>query len=319
MFYKLIMALIVTTLVVCSESAKADSFWGKLKDRVQNEVENVVSGKVSRKAGDHAGEATDTVLNPSFDKEESDDENETSERNHRVKQHQHAGNPLQGLGGMGGMLSSLQQEVTIEPRYEFDLSILAKQTHKGEESIINQRFSDSAFMVDAGDGSQIIMDISNKAIVMIDEKENTKTGISTQFIKQMTKMGGSRFQAGKAKPIGVVDIKSTGKSKKILGYIVKQWVFKNGKEKGEVWMTDEIDFDFIGFSQQLMTLFGSEQSQMMFDFSSLEGDYPRGLALESKTYRGRKLQSHFLVKDVSRKPKVVDTSVYKTQSLMQGN
>lgn len=320
MYFKLTSALIAISISVYSSNVLADSFWGKLKNRVQDEVENVVSGKVARKASDKAGDAADTVLNPSLDNEEGQEQEETIQQQGNNEatpkaEPDAANNPMQGLGGM---LSSLQQEVTIESIYEFDLSLSATQTYDGESSSMNQRYSESAFMLETEDDNQIIMDLTNKVIVMVDHKAKTKTGIPTQFMQQMAKMGGAMAQTNSAQPVGVASIKKTGKSKKIAGYQADQWVFENGDETGEVWISNKIDFDFIGFTKELMTLFGSEQSQMMFDFSALKGDYPRGLALESTSYSGGKVQSKYQVTKLSLKPANLDLSKYQTKSIMQG-
>ncbi len=320
MFNKSIFTLIVSALILGSSDAFAESLWGKLKDRVKDEVENVVSGKVARKAGDKAGEATDAVLNPEIEKgvDQQATENQsaaTVETSKEVK------SPV-GLSGFGGMLNAIQKEVDIEDKYSFELWVNATQTHNGQTSNLQQWFSDSAFMLktetEADLAGRVIMDLKNKAIVMLDEKAKTKTVMSTEFIKNMAKMGGNA-QKEKGQEITVSDIKRTGKTKKILGYITEQWVFKSQTEQGEVWVATGIDFDFIGFSQKLMTNFSNGQSQSMFDFSSLrEGDYPLGLVLESITKSNGEVKSHYLVNELSLKPSAIASTEYRTKSLMEG-
>ncbi len=321
MKFKLILAMIALSFSVFSTNVLAQSLWGKLKNRVQDEVENVVTGKVARKAGEKAGEATDAVLDPKAAQEQ--DEQQSQEPSESQGSDEVAGvlpsnNPLSGFGGLGGMMNALKQEVAINDQYRFDLSVVASQSYKGDTSIMKQGFSESAFMIDSDADNQIVMDLENQAIIMIDNKARTKTAMSTQFIKQMAKMGGQAKPRGQTEPIDIGSISNTGKSKKLLGFTVQKWVFDNGKEKGEVWITDEIDFDFISFSKKLMTTFGNEQHQVMFDFSSLQGDYPRGLALESKTTIGGRQESHYLVKEISQDPNVMDLGSYGSKPLVEG-
>ncbi len=323
MLYKARLSLITITIYLFSNSVFADSLWGKLKNRVKNEVENVVTGKVARKAGDKAGEATDSVLNPDFENAEDDVQDQRRDSNSnqtnktaKANDSNRGTQPSNGFGGFGGILSAMQQEVTIQDRYSFDLSVKAKQTYDGNTSFMNQWFADGHIMIESDDTTRAIMDLSNEVMIMIDEKAKTKTGMSTQMIQNMAKMAGSYQKANTAEPVDVGKIEKTGKSKKILGYTAQQWVFESKGEKGEVWITDEIKFDFISFSTKLMEMFGGQQSSMMFDFSSLKGNFPVGFPLESVTGIGSGNESYYLVTEISEKPTKMNLSTYQTKSLM---
>ena len=323
---KTVILLLAVFLITPTHNASASSLWGKLKKRVENEVENVVTGKVARKAGDKAGEATDAVLNN--EAEQVDGVNQPSlepsrSKNKNAESNAVANNPLGNLGGMGGigsMLNAMQQEVSIDDRYSFDFSVSAENTYGKNKSLINQKYSSSAFMIDDDKGNQIIMDLTNQAIVMLDNKAKTQSAMSAKLIQQMSEMGGSQFQAAnKTSTVDIANIKKTGESKEIAGYRAEQWVFEGESNRGEVWFTNKVDFDFVDFTKQLSQVFGGKQSRAMFDFSSIEGDYPRGVIMESKTYENSELESHYLVTKLNRKSTDIDLSGYAAKTLMQGS
>ena len=214
----------------------------------------------------------------------------------------------------------MQQEVAIDDRYAFDFSVNAENAYGSKKSSINQKYSSSAFMIDDDKGNQIIMDLTNQAIVMLDNKAKTQTAMSAKLIQQMSAMGGSQFQAAnKTSTVNITNIKKTGKSKKIAGYSAEQWVFESESNRGEVWFTNKVDFDFVDFTKQLSQVFGGKQSRAMFDFSSIEGDYPRGVIMESKTYKNDELESHYLVTKLNPKPTDIDLTGYTAKTLLQSS
>lgn len=291
-------------------------FFDKLADRVQDRVENVVSGKVAKKAGDKAGEATDAVINP-----ESDDkvvEQPSSANGVDVNSRSEAAveNAPSAIGGLGGMLQALQQKVIIEESYRFTLKTKTEITSEGNLDVVEQSFSSDAFHVQIDDNQSMIMDMKNEAMIMIDKKAKTKSPISSQFLRKMAKMGGVNLSKEVKESLAVDRLKKTKKTKKILDYKASLWTYEDGRDSGEIWITEEVDFDFVGFNKRLMGMFDNGGGQFSLDFSKLQGQLPNGLPLETTLYVDGKVKTKSRVIAVSKEFQVIDLANYQEQSMM---
>ena len=51
----------------------------------------------------------------------------------------------------------------------------------------------------------------------------------------------------------------------------------------------------------------------------INGDYHRGVIMESKAYENNELESHYLVTKLNRKPTDIDLYGYSAKTLMQGS
>jgi hypothetical protein len=305
--------LIVATLI--ASPAKA-GFFDKLADRVQDRVENVVAGKVAKKAEDKAGEATDAVINSeSNDQQEELNPNTYQSVTSQGSQPEQS-NPMSGMGDLGGMLKALQQKADIESNYSFDLKIKSEITSEGEANVMEQSFSSDAFHVKIDDNQSMIMDMKNEAMIMIDEKAKTKSAMSSKFLKQMAKMGGAKAMQQKAQSPSIDRIKRTGKTREILGYESDQWVYEDGRDRGELWVTEEIDFDFVDFNKRVVEMFDNGSGQFSVDFSQLQGKFPNGMPLEMTNYVDGQVNTKMRVLSVSEKLRVVDLSPYREQSML---
>ena len=90
----------------------------------------------------------------------------------------------------------------------------------------------------------------------------------------------------------------------------------NGEDKGEVWMTSDIDFDFVAFNKNLLKMFDNGSGQFNIDFSQIEGKFPRGYPLEMTSYQNGKVNSSSRAISVDPNPKQLDLSGYQAQSMM---
>jgi len=182
---------------------------------------------------------------------------------------------------------------------------------------MSQALADDSILIEAGSGEVIVMDLKNEAMIVVDKKEKTKMPMSTDLIKQMAKMGrGMNKQA--AKSASIQKLEKTGKSKNLLGFEVEQWIFEDGSVSGELWVTEAIDFDFIGTYKRMAEAFGADQGQMGYDFSKLEGVYPTGLTLEMISYENGKLESEYVVTEVNQSGSSLDLSKFRSKSMMEG-
>jgi hypothetical protein len=340
---------ILATLVAVSSLMTGPvnaGFLDKLIDRVGDKVENVVSGKVARKAGDKAGDATDAVINPEVDNtagDTSDDvintedddkvdkttdlvsnpdtsgdvvEQPSSSDDVNTSSDSTSANPLTGFGGLGGMLQALQKKVNIEDSYRFELKMKSEITSEGNVNVMEQSFSNNALLVQVDGNQSMILDMKNEAMIMVDEQAKTKYPMSTQLLKQVAKMGGASLNKKIEESLSVGRLEKTGKTKEILGYKASQWTYSEGSDNGEIWITEELDFDFVDFNRRLMSMFDNGGEQFSVDFSKLQGQLPNGLPLETTNYVDGQVESQMKVVSVSKEPQVIDLSGYREQTML---
>lgn len=310
---------LATTLVIASTliiSPVKAGFLDKLSDRVKNQVENVIGGKIAKKAGEEAGEATDAVINPESNDPDSEQSSNSNERDIKANSSKSASSSVSDMGGLGGMLQALQQKVNIEDQYTFMLTVEMEIVSEGDANKMEQSFSNDAFHVKIDENQSMILDIKNESMIMIDKKAKTKASMSSQIIKKMAKMGGANLNGKVNQPQSIQRLKRTGETKKILGYTSNEWAYTEGRDKGEIWVTEEINFNFVDFNKRLISLFDNGGGQFSVDFSNLKGQIPIGLPLESTNYVNGKIDSQMKMVSVSEKKHVIDLSDYREQSML---
>ncbi len=330
---KLITVLLATLTLSLPVHA---NFLDRLVDRVERSVENVVSGKVAGKAGDKAGEATDAVINPETGRADPNYQEDSQQG------YQDAGNSTdaqasapsgsqyqaqggssqdqgapQGLpGGLGGMLQALQQKADYNNEYAFDFEVETEVTVDGETSKILQAYGADVFMMDLEDEQRMILDVANQSMLMINDKERSVMAMSTQFMKQMASMGGSMVRSQGVEAELVTSIRKTGQTKQVAGYLTHQWIFEGSEGNGEMWVAESLDFDFVRFNKQLMSLFDDGSGQFSVDFSKFEGEFPIGLPLETVSYQNGKVEHTSRAVRVNESPSAINLSGYQSQSMM---
>lgn len=328
-------AVVLVTALTFSLPTHAN-FLDRLADRVERSVENVVSGKVAGKAGDKAGEATDAVINPETAPSEPNYQEDSqqgyqdasnsadaqasaptgSQYQAQANSNQDQAVP-QGLpGGLGGMLQALQQKANYNNEYAFDFEVATEMTVDGETSTMVQAYGADAFMIDLEDEQRMILDVANQSMLMINDKERSVMAMSTQFMKQMASMGGSMARAQGVEAELVTSIRKTGQTKQVAGYLTHQWVFEGTEGNGEMWVAESLDFDFVRFNKQLMSLFDDGSGQFSVDFSKFEGEFPVGLPLETVSYKDGKVEHTSRAIRVSENPAALNLSGYQSQSMM---
>ncbi len=310
---------VATALLFTSFTSNA-GFLDKLVDRVERRVEDTVADKIAKKAGDKAGEATDAVINPEERTDDSTQEaGELPNQARPVSQTAPSSKPptMKGMGGLGSMMKAMQQPVDTDDSYRFDMAFVTESTYENKTDTMEQGFAKNAFYVKVDDQQSVIMDLDNKAMIMIDNKRKTKSAMSTDVMKQLASMGMAQSKSSKKQNSTPTKITRTGETKDILGYSTEKWTFEDDKHTGDVWIAKGLDFDFVAYSKRLIETFGGENNQAMtIDFSKLEGEIPMGYPLESTTYKNGKLESSNKVVSIYKEPLTVDLSGHKLKSMM---
>jgi Domain of unknown function (DUF4412) len=107
---------------------------------------------------------------------------------------------------------------------------------------------------------QFVMDPSSKQILIImpDQKMYMEMPMPEAKINSQTEKGMNEN----------ADFSNTGETKEILGYNAEKWVYKNGDDQGEAWLTKDIG-SFIWFNNPMMN--DESKPQWMKDLK--EGGY----------------------------------------------
>lgn len=97
--------------------------------------------------------------------------------------------------------------------------------------------------------SLMIFDYKNKAMLILSDKDGEKSGIAMNFEPDSIQQGKGKDEL--AEPVPQEDLsaynmyyKATGRSKNVLGYKCKEYVYENPEGKVELWATNEIKYNY---------------------------------------------------------------------------
>ena len=322
-----VIAASTLAILMGMQTAQA-GFFDRLVDRVERGVENAVSGTVARKASNEAADATEAVISPKsqpgndsqYDSQPVENANASAatsapQATQSAPAPQAAPAAMPSAGGFGGMLQALQQKANYNDQYSFDLEVENEITSDGETNTMVQSYGEDGFMVVLEEDQKMVLDVTNQAMLMINDKERSVMAMSTQFMKQMAGMAGGMAKSQQT-PDKISSIRKTGQSKQIASYLAHQWVFESDDGNGEMWMAESIDFDFVAFNKKLLSLFDDGSGQFAVDFTQLEGEFPMGLPLEMIGYKNGKVDHRSLTVRVNESPATLNLGGYTSQSML---
>lgn len=97
--------------------------------------------------------------------------------------------------------------------------------------------------------SLMVFDYKNMAILMLTEKDGQKSGIAMAMQPDSSQQANTQEEA--AEPVKQEDLsaynmyyKPTGKTKKVMGYPCKEYVYENPEGRVELWATNQIKYDY---------------------------------------------------------------------------
>ena len=224
---------------------------------------------------------------------------------------------LSDLGNLGSMLEAIQKPAESNEQYRFDLIVVSETLNVAENttSKLTQYFADEAFYVEIDQDNATVLDFDNQSIIIIDKKENTQRVVTTEFFKQMTQLGQS-FIPNQGSTVSVKRIFKQDEVKQILGFDAELWKMEGDSNTADAWVARAIDFDFVAFSQKLLSLFDSAGGSMVVDFSELDGELPPGLPLEVTTYEDGRKDSVTKMLSVDESGATLDLSRYRKVSML---
>lgn len=238
--------LVLSTFAMLSNSVAVHAgFFDELTDKVIDRVGNTISDKFVNKAGDKAGEATDKVIGEDGSANQNTVQDGVDHSAQTVK-----ATPNIDIGGLNDMMEALQKPVAIDESYAFPISLITEVTSQGKTQTIKQSMSDNSLAMEVSKNETTILDLKNRAMIMLDHQKKTKTAMSTDLIKKFAGMA----KNNETQSYVVTRITKTGKTKKILGYTAELWEYQDNSEHGEVWVAKEVNFNLAEYCKKLSEL-----------------------------------------------------------------
>lgn len=255
--------IIILFLLACQvESVSAQGFLNKLSKKVQNKIEKKTEQKVDEKVD----QEIDKKLDQAFD---SIGNNNSRGRTDEERQNDRMQKMMKGMGFSG-------EPVPIQDSYGFDYKMQMhvesydadgkKETDGDFITYLSTEGKDFAYEFVGGDMQQkgkgtFIMDLGNKAMIILSDEDGKKSGIVYGF--DMQGMNDSIYDSQAYKDMESGDaanmsmspyVKKTGRSKSILGYRCKEYKYDNpdDSEKATFWISKDVNIVTRDFMSTLL-------------------------------------------------------------------
>lgn len=242
---------LILSIIVCSTNiSNAQSFLDRVKKKAKEKIEERVDEKVDEeidKGFDKLENSLDSMTNTGAENSESTNIGQSALQSRMSS--------LMGSMGMSG------EPVPIEDKYVFKQLVQMhiemydseeNQTSNGEFiTHLNPETGNLAYEVvsdDFNDNDQglFIMDLQNKAMIMLNNKDGEKTGIvygmGTFFEDIQDVEVDEEYEEEDMPDMEYLhpEIKKTGKTKNISGFKCEQFVYDTEEVESEFWITDEL-------------------------------------------------------------------------------
>ena len=257
-FLPLIAILLFAVLV--SEPASAQRFLNKLSKKVQDKIEKKVEDKVDDKVDEEVDKSLDKVFEDDQTEADATDDQNQGERLQKM---------MKGFGMSG-------EPVAIEDDYSFDFKLHmhiesykknGKKDSDGE--FITYLDSDGkSFAYEFVDGDMkqtdkdglFIMDLENKAMIILSEENGEKNGLVYGF--DMQGLADNDFndsyaemEDGELPDIAMnPNVEKTGRTKSIEGYKCEEYHYSDPEDETEAnfWISTDVDIATRDFVSTMM-------------------------------------------------------------------
>ncbi len=249
-------SILACVALFTSEVAFSQSLLNRVKQKTKEKIENRLEDKVDEKIDkglDKVENSIDTVGDADSDNT-SNTEKETARQNRMNSM-------LKGIG-MSGEPVATESSYTFTNLVQMHLEVFDNEENKTSNgefiTLLNPDTESMAYEVvsdDRGNNEQglFIIDIKNKAILLLNNKDGEKTGFvygMGTFYEDMKVEDKDQYQGDETLDdvaFSNQDIKKTGKTKTIAGYSCEQYLYTTDEVDSEFWITDELktsDRDF---------------------------------------------------------------------------
>ncbi|MGD9930315.1 MAG: DUF4412 domain-containing protein [Mangrovibacterium sp.] len=242
-----LLMILFGAVILFPAEANSQNILNKLGKKVQDKISNKVEERVDEKVDEEVDKSLDKVL-------EGDSANKPVSEEER--QQERMGKFMKGLGMSG-------EPVPVDNAYSFDSKIqMHIESYKGngeKESdgdfitYVSPSMKNFAYEFVSGDigtkGKGIfIMDLKNKAMIILSEEDGKKTGIVYGFdISELNTADYDAYEDLNEESIENINLnpylKKTGRTKTIEGYKCEEYKYDNPEEDTEAtfWMSKEVN------------------------------------------------------------------------------
>lgn len=289
-------AIKITSLLIvllCSQQSEAQ-FFKKLQKKIENKIER----RIEKKADQKADQALDSVLTdrPAKKRRKSTRPNTTS-----------SDQESSGNFNLGEMMEAAinRKPVEYESSYAFKLTTVMEMiTEQSKPMKMTTSYGDTAYFVQMQQGTSIITDFKNDAMITLNEDKKTAQALSMSLMRAFDK-GNQETETTNSDNIS---IKKTGKTKTIRGYRCEQYLISDTDFTSEGWFTKEVNFNFASYAKSMSELFKSNSSQAI-----VQGNIGFPIEMTSVTKEGDKVTVKIL--EIQENEKNINLTNYKVSQL----
>jgi len=294
--------ILATILSISFSNGVQAQFLKKLKAKVQQAAEDVVIDKASQKAAQEAGKALDSLLE--------------IDPNYQAKNQEQLENMLFQSGDSIAINDVYSFSTNVDYKMEYtsdnkpttaDYSMWFSDNENYMASEIKNIDSNKSQKKQLSNGMISIIDNDNQAMIIIMEEQKMAQIISMEKIKNIDIVE----ENNKDQDIKTdfQEVKKTGETKKILGYLCEEYISNNTDAKMTFWITQDVKLYqknmFLNMSKSL----GGETFKNIPD--SAKG-FTMEMNYENKS-NGDK--SSIVVTHISKKSKIIKTADYQMMNL----
>ncbi|NQU87086.1 MAG: DUF4412 domain-containing protein [Mariniphaga sp.] len=242
---KIVLLLIIAFVFTSYNNCEAQGLLKRISNKAKNKVEERVSKKIEEKIEEKVDEEIDKKLDEAFDNNDSISTNSDKTREERDNER------VKNIMSRMGVNST---PVEIEDSYSFSSNIkmdIETYTDGNLESTghINSFFNNDsdvfAYEFEGDDDSEdkkgfFILDQKNKASIILSEDDGEKKGVVTGIdMAQLGAYAQENIDEDQDNEVFSSKAKSTGRTKKILGYKCEEYVYEDESAKSNVWVTKD--------------------------------------------------------------------------------
>lgn len=283
----------VLILLISSQQSEAQ-FFKKLQKKIENKIER----RIEKKADQKADQALDSVLTDRSSKKRKKSTSPTP-----------TSSDQESLGdfNLGEMMEAAMNRKPAEydDTYSFNLTtVMEMTTQQSKPMKMTTSYGDTAYFVQVDQGTSIITDFKNDAMITLNEDKKTAQAMSMSLMRAFDK----ESQEKEVTSFDDLSVKKTGKTKTIRGYQCEQYLISDTDFTSEGWFTKEVNFDFASYAKSMSELFKSNSSQAI-----VQGNIGFPIEMTSVTKQGDKVTMKIL--EIQENEKNINLTSYKVSQL----
>lgn len=281
-------SIYVALIIILSISTGQSQIFGKIMERATSKVQDKIEDRL-------AEEIANAIYKPINDAIEE-------QVREQYKRDSIAGETNVSFADY---IESLTKDVDLPESYDFDLAVKTEYKYKKDVNVGTTYFSSGKNVFgfkSEEDDNMVVIDGEHQIMAMYDTKENTVTAIPSMinaFTKSVAKESMKEHE--------LISFEKTGKSKKIKGYPCDQYVFESQSDKGKVWITEQLNYNWDElYAKTFQDMLPKANKNL----------YQKGMVLSASS-KDKESGDKYVMKviDINQDGMMIDNSKYQKESL----